>query len=105
MSVAESVVLPLQIRDTQVCGAVGMLAARIYTAGAASEKRDGLIVFFHGGGFVGGDGAGAVNEPDVIMAVDRNARDIAENPVVGEPGECGIRLESGGLAAGRVLRD
>jgi len=55
MSAAESVASPLQIRDAQVSGAAGMLAARIYAAGAAGEKHDCLIVFFHGGGFVGGD--------------------------------------------------
>lgn len=55
MSVGESVALPLQIRDTQVRGAVDMLAARIYTADDAIAKRDGLIVFFHSGGFVAGD--------------------------------------------------
>ncbi|HSY30232.1 MAG TPA: alpha/beta hydrolase fold domain-containing protein, partial [Burkholderiaceae bacterium] len=57
MNVGEPQVLPLQIRDTQVRGAVDMLAARIYTADGASvtEKRDSLIVFFHGGGFVAGD--------------------------------------------------
>jgi acetyl esterase/lipase len=59
MSIGEPQVLPLQIRDTQVRGAVDMLAARIYTADGASAsvtaKRDSLIVFFHGGGFVAGD--------------------------------------------------
>jgi acetyl esterase len=44
----------LKIRDLEVTGAEGPLAARLY-AGGAPGKRDGLIVFFHSGGFVGGD--------------------------------------------------
>ncbi|HAT32118.1 MAG TPA: alpha/beta hydrolase [Janthinobacterium sp.] len=46
---------PLAIRDIEVGGALGALAARLYTAGAPGAKQDSLIVFFHGGGFVGGD--------------------------------------------------
>jgi len=45
----------LKIRELEVAGAEGPLAARLYAAGAAGAKRDGLIVFFHSGGFVGGD--------------------------------------------------
>ena len=45
----------LKIRDIEVQGEQGPLAARIYTAGAAGVKRSSLIVFFHGGGFVEGD--------------------------------------------------
>ena len=45
----------LKIRDLDVGGAEGSLAARLYTGGAPGAKRDGLIVFFHSGGFVGGD--------------------------------------------------
>ena len=45
----------LKIRDIEVRGAQGPLAARLYMSGEASVKRDTLIVFFHGGGFVGGD--------------------------------------------------
>lgn len=44
----------LNIRDLEVAGAEGPLAARLYSGGAASGRRDGLVVFFHGGGFVGG---------------------------------------------------
>lgn len=44
----------LNIRDLEVAGAEGPLAARMYSGGAASGRRDGLVVFFHGGGFVGG---------------------------------------------------
>lgn len=45
----------LKIRELEVAGAEGPLGARLYAAGAAGAKRDGLIVFFHSGGFVGGD--------------------------------------------------
>jgi acetyl esterase/lipase len=45
----------LKIRDIEVRGAQGPLAARLYMSGDASAKRDTLIVFFHGGGFVAGD--------------------------------------------------
>lgn len=45
----------LAIRDLEVGGAQGPLAARLYTGGGGPAKRDGLIVFFHSGGFVGGD--------------------------------------------------
>jgi acetyl esterase len=44
----------LRIRDLQVGGARGPLAARLYTGGEASGKKDGLIVFFHSGGFIDG---------------------------------------------------
>ena len=44
----------LAVRDLQVVGAEGPLAARLYKA-AVDGRRDVLIVFFHGGGFVDGD--------------------------------------------------
>jgi acetyl esterase/lipase len=44
----------LMVRDFEVEGPQGPLAARLYAAGSAG-RRDTLIVFFHGGGFVGGD--------------------------------------------------
>ncbi|MCG2584470.1 alpha/beta hydrolase [Massilia sp. TS11] len=46
---------PLQIRALDVQGQEDALAARLYTAGACAAKSDTLLVFFHGGGFVGGD--------------------------------------------------
>jgi acetyl esterase/lipase len=42
------------VRELEVGGAQGPLAARLYVSGVP-VKRDTLIVFFHGGGFVGGD--------------------------------------------------
>jgi len=44
----------LKVRDLDVGGAEGALAARLYKAGV-DGKRDVLIVFFHGGGFVDGN--------------------------------------------------
>jgi acetyl esterase len=46
---------PLKIRELEVAGAEGPLSARLYVGGDAGAKKDGLIVFFHSGGFVGGD--------------------------------------------------
>ncbi|MFL6707154.1 MAG: alpha/beta hydrolase [Massilia sp.] len=55
------------VRDVQVGGADGLLAARLYTSaargGKAVPKQDTLIVFFHGGGFVGG----SIDEGDVFL--------------------------------------
>ncbi len=45
----------LKIRSIEVRGAETPLEARLYSAGAPGVKRDALIVFFHAGGFVGGD--------------------------------------------------
>ncbi len=45
----------LVIRELQVAGWEGPLTARLYTGSGAGAKRDGLVVFFHSGGFVGGD--------------------------------------------------
>jgi acetyl esterase/lipase len=44
----------LAVRDLQVIGADGPMAARLYKA-SADGRRDVLIVFFHGGGFVDGN--------------------------------------------------
>jgi acetyl esterase/lipase len=45
----------LTIRELEVAGAEGPLAARLYIGDAPRVKKDSLVVFFHGGGFVGGD--------------------------------------------------
>lgn len=45
----------LKIRDLEVGGAAGLLGARLYTGGDAGGKKNSLMVFFHSGGFVGGD--------------------------------------------------
>ena len=44
----------VKVRELEVEGAAGPLAARLYTAGAGA-KKDTLVVFFHGGGFDSGD--------------------------------------------------
>jgi acetyl esterase len=51
------------IRELEVSGAAGPLAARLYRGGADKAKRDGLVVFFHAGGFVGGD----LDEADIFL--------------------------------------
>lgn len=62
------------VRDMQVGGADGLLAARLYMNAAVREvvgtsamkaaKQDTLIVFFHGGGFVGG----SIDEGDAFLS-------------------------------------
>ncbi len=52
----------LKIRELEVGGAQGPLGARLYSGGDGG-KRDGLIVFFHSGGFVGGD----LDEADIFL--------------------------------------
>lgn len=64
----------LAVHDLQVGGAEGPLAARLYKAGV-DGKRDVLIVFFHGGGFVDGDLEG----PDVFL---RHLAEDSGYPVV-----------------------
>ena len=66
------------VRDMQVAGADGLLAARLYTSAAVREgggkaaKLDTLMVFFHSGGFVGG----SIDEGDVFLGhlADQNSR-------------------------------
>jgi acetyl esterase/lipase len=53
----------LNVRDLEVQAAESTQAARSYTSGEPRQKRDSLIVFFHGGGFVGGD----LNEVDEFL--------------------------------------
>jgi acetyl esterase/lipase len=45
----------LPIRELEVAGAEGPLAARLYAGDARTVKKDSLVVFFHSGGFVAGD--------------------------------------------------
>jgi acetyl esterase len=53
----------LTTRDLEVGGAEGLLAARLYSDGSARAKKDALVVFFHGGGFVSGD----LDDADVFL--------------------------------------
>jgi len=64
----------LTVRDLQVEGATGPLAARLYNAGA-SAKKDMLVVFFHGGGFDSGD----LQEADDFL---RTLAEVDHQPVV-----------------------
>jgi acetyl esterase len=53
----------LKIRELEVRGQADALAARLYTGGDAGAKKDNLVVFFHSGGFVGGD----LDDADVFL--------------------------------------
>ncbi|WBS04894.1 alpha/beta hydrolase [Pseudoduganella sp. SL102] len=50
-------------RDMEAAGATGPLPARLHMAGPVAGKRDTLVVFFHGGGFVGG----SIDEADEFL--------------------------------------
>jgi acetyl esterase/lipase len=53
---SSTAILPqLSVRTLEVMGAEAPLAARLYTCDAPRVKKDSLVVFFHSGGFVGGD--------------------------------------------------
>ncbi len=43
------------VRSMEVAGEQGALSARLYSAGDSKAKKDDLMVFFHAGGFNGGD--------------------------------------------------
>jgi acetyl esterase/lipase len=64
----------LAVRELEVAGAEGPLGARLYKA-ATDGKRDILIVFFHGGGFVDGD----LDQPDSFL---RRLAEASGYPVV-----------------------
>ncbi|SNT30889.1 Acetyl esterase/lipase [Noviherbaspirillum humi] len=64
----------LAVRELEVGGAEGPLAARLYKA-SADGRRDVLIVFFHGGGFVDGD----LEQPDPFL---RHLAEASGYPVV-----------------------
>jgi acetyl esterase len=64
----------LAVRDLEVGGAEGPLAARLYKA-STDGRRDVLIVFFHGGGFVDGD----LESPDPFL---RHLAEASGYPVV-----------------------
>ncbi|MFI5712793.1 alpha/beta hydrolase [Kribbella sp. NPDC051620] len=66
----------LRVTDLTVRGADGQLGARLYVPRAAPSSGSGLLVFFHGGGWVVGD----------LDSHDAYCRDLAE--------EAGIRVLS-----------
>lgn len=45
----------VHVKRTEITGKTSMLEARIYSCGPLTQKRDDLIVFFHGGSFVTGN--------------------------------------------------
>lgn len=53
---------PIRVKELSVPGVHGELAALLYHAGPAAVRSATLIVFFHGGCFIGGD----VSEGDVF---------------------------------------
>jgi acetyl esterase/lipase len=53
----------LKSRNLDVRGVDGTLPARLYSYGPAGTKRDALIVFFHGGGFV----TGGLEDSDLFL--------------------------------------
>jgi acetyl esterase/lipase len=65
---------PLTVKEMEVAGFEGALPARLYKA-AVDGKRDVLIVFFHGGGFVDGD----LDQPDSFL---RHLAEASGYPVV-----------------------
>lgn len=89
----------LKIREIEVSGVEGKLAARIYSGSplaapaVAAAKRDSLIVFFHGGGFVGGDleeadsflrNLAACNQDQVILATNYTLATVRPFPAAVE---------------------
>ena len=64
----------LAVRELEIAGFEGPLAGRLYRA-AADGRRDLLIVFFHGGGFVDGN----LDEADGFL---RRLADASGYPVV-----------------------
>ncbi len=116
-----------EIRALEVRGAHGALPARLYLSGDGRQKRDGLIVFFHGGGFVGGDLDGAdeflralaLGHPDnAVLATGYTLASVAPFPAAVEDahavllwakknkarlGWSGKRLITAGIEAGANL--
>jgi acetyl esterase/lipase len=66
----------LQVHDIDVLCAESTQAGRVYASGATRRKRDHLIVFFHGGGFVAGD----LDEADAFLR--RLARNLPDQVVL-----------------------
>jgi acetyl esterase len=65
----------VRVRELEVGGEQGPLKARLYAAGAARARRDTLVVFFHGGGFVAGD----LDDADDFL---RHLAGVSHTPVV-----------------------
>jgi acetyl esterase/lipase len=65
----------VRVRALDVSGEQGPLKARLYAAGTTKGKRDTLVVFFHGGGFVAGD----LDDADDFL---RRLAGVSHTPVV-----------------------
>jgi len=73
--IANALADEVRVRDLEVSGEQGPLRARLYAAGPTKGKRDTLVVFFHGGGFVADD----LDESDGFL---RRLAGISHTPVV-----------------------
>lgn len=62
MNTVSDLIQPV-IRELEVAGAEGPLAARLYTTESSRTKKDTLVVFFHSGGFV----SGGLDEADQFL--------------------------------------
>lgn len=51
------------VRELEVRGEQDALPARLYASQGGARKRDGLVLFFHGGGFVDG----SLDDPDIFL--------------------------------------
>ena len=80
-----------------------------FSGGVEGHHRGGGVAAFggrrilHRPHLVGGQGAGPLNDPDIVLAVDRDARDLAQNPVVGQrlrPGRIDLVLRRVARSAG-----
>jgi len=65
----------VRVRELEVNGEQGPLRARLYAAGPVKGKRDTLVVFFHGGGFIVDD----LDESDGFL---RRLAGVSHTPVV-----------------------
>jgi acetyl esterase len=75
LDIANAIVDEVRVRELEVSGEQGPLRARLYAAGPTKGKRNTLIVFFHGGGFVADD----LDESDGFL---RRLAGISHTPVV-----------------------
>jgi acetyl esterase/lipase len=75
LDVAKAVGDDVRVRELEVSGEQGPLRARLYAAGSAKGKRDTLVVFFPGGGFVADD----LDESDGFL---RHLASVSHTPVV-----------------------
>ena len=75
LDIANAVADEVRVRELEVSGEQEPLKARLYAAGPAKARRDTLVVFFHGGGFVAGD----LDDADGFL---RHLAGVSHTPVV-----------------------